>query len=143
VPQAEWLARTQRYWIGGSGVGAVLSFTAMLGLVVGLVVVGQTLYTMTKEYQKELATLKALGATGRELVGFVGWQASFLAASGGAIGVLLSFALARGAASAGLEIILAPWVLVTAGITIVVMCAAASALSIHRVLRLRAAEVFQ
>ena len=142
VPRQEWLSRTQSYWIGGSGVGAVLSFTAMLGLVVGLVVVGQTLYTITKEYHRELATLKALGATNRELIGFVGWQAALLAGAGSAIGLLLAFVIARAAGSVGLEIILAPWVLATGITTIVLMCGVASLVSIQRVLRLQAAEVF-
>jgi putative ABC transport system permease protein len=142
VPTDVWLARTQAYWIGGSGVGAVLSFTALLGLIVGLVVVGQTLYTMTKEHHRELATLKALGATSAELVGFVGWQAALLAAAGGALGLVLAALIARAAAGAGLEIILAPWVVVTGLVTIVVMCAAASLLSVRRILSLSPNEVF-
>jgi putative ABC transport system permease protein len=137
-----WLARTQAYWIGGSGVGAVLSFTALLGLVVGLVVVGQTLYTITKEHHKELATLKALGATSGELVGFVGWQAAVLAVLGGALGLGLSHLIARAAAGAGLEILLAPWVIATGCVAVVAMCAAASLLSVRRILAMSPAEVF-
>jgi putative ABC transport system permease protein len=143
LPRREWLKRTQDYWIVGSGVGAVVIFSALLGLTVGLVVVGQTLYTITKDYQRELATLKALGATNRELTGFVGWQAALLAVLGGAIGLGLAFLIARAAASAGLEILLLPWVLGVGTATIVLMCAGASLVSVRKVLRLQAAEVFK
>ena len=68
----------------GSGAGAALAFSALFSLVIGIVIVGQTLYSITREHLKELATLKAMGASRGELVGFVSWQASFLALVGGA-----------------------------------------------------------
>src|SRR5262249_43958244 len=58
---------TQNYWVMGSGAGTALMFSALLGLVVGTVIVGQTLYSITKEHLRELGTLKAIGATNREL----------------------------------------------------------------------------
>jgi putative ABC transport system permease protein len=139
----DFRAKTQQYWLGGSGVGSMVGFSALLGLLVGLVVVGQTLYTMTKDHHRELATLKALGATSRELLGFVAWQAGLLAAAGGALGTALAVFMAKMSNDAGISIVLSPWVIATGAAAIVVMCALASGMSVRSVLKLRAAEVFQ
>ena len=74
--RAEFEGMTSHYWVIGSGAGATLAFhEALLGFIVGLVVVGQTLYSLTESRSRELATLKAMGASGRELAAFVLWQA--------------------------------------------------------------------
>src|SRR5205823_5692141 len=65
--RSEFRKMTEDYWVEGSGAGIALGLSAILGVVVGFVIVGQTLYTLTKEHLKELATLKAIGATGAEL----------------------------------------------------------------------------
>lgn len=143
LPREEFLTKSQDYWVVGSGIGAVLSFTALLALIVGVVVVGQTLFTITKDYHRELATLKALGARSSELVGFVAWQAAFLALVGCVGGLVLAFAIQASAVDAGLVLVLSPKIVATSLLTIVAMCAVASLLSVRRVLRLDPAEVFQ
>lgn len=143
LPRDEFLTRTQNYWVVGSGVGAVLGFTALLALIVGVVVVGQTLFTITKDYHRELATLKALGARPSELIGFVAWQAAFLAVVGCVGGLVVAFAIRASAVDAGLVVVLSPGIVTTSLLTIVSMCALASLLSVRRVLRLDPAEVFQ
>src|SRR6185369_11588578 len=84
---------TESYWVYGTGAGAALLFSAVFSLVVGAVVVGQTLFSITKEHLKELATLKALGASRAELSAFVAWQASVLAVLGGSAGAAMAWAL--------------------------------------------------
>lgn len=143
LPREVFLTKSQDYWVVGSGIGAVLSFTALLALIVGVVVVGQTLFTITKDYHRELATLKALGARDAELVGFVAWQAAFLALVGCVGGLVLAFAIRASAVDAGLVLVLSPKIVATSLLTIVAMCALASLLSVRRVLRLDPAEVFQ
>ncbi len=87
---------TEDYWVAGSGAGTAIGFSALLGLVVGVVIVGQTLYAVTREHLRELATLKAIGASDREIVGFVAWQAALLALLGGGIGLVLTLAVRSG-----------------------------------------------
>src|SRR5262249_645655 len=108
---ADFARLTQRYWVDGSGAGTALAFSALLGLVVGAVIVGQTLFSITKEHIKELGTLKAIGATGGELTAFVAWQALFLAVVGGGAGVVLSCLIQRFVAGIGLVVVLSPGVL--------------------------------
>jgi putative ABC transport system permease protein len=139
----EFVEMTQSYWVFGSGAGGALAFSALFSLLVGAVIVAQTLYSITKEHEKELATLKAMGATPGELIAFVGWQASFLALLGGAIGLLLSAALSEILSTEGIEIALTGFVFAIGGCAVVSMCALASVPSVRRVLLVEAAEVFR
>ena len=107
----EFQQMTEDYWVAGSGAGTALGFSALLGLVVGAVIVGQTLYAVTKEHLRELATLKAIGATPFEIVSFVTWQAAVLAFVGGGLGFLFSYLLAGSTIGMGLFIVLSPTVL--------------------------------
>lgn len=136
-------AMTSNYWVIGSGAGATLAFAALLGLIVGLVVVGQTLYSLTESRSRELATLKAMGASARELAAFVMWQAAFLAVAGGLGGLVWAWCLGRLVATIGLTVVLdAP--VVGAGLGVIAgMCALASLASVRKVIKLEAAKVFR
>lgn len=142
-PTAEFSRMTEDYWVAGSGAGTALGFSALLGLVVGVVIVGQTLYAVTKEHLRELATLKAIGASPLELVGFVGWQAAFLAVIGGGLGLVMAFAVKSAAVDVGLTIVLSGPVLALGIGAVVAMCAVASLGSVRAVLAVQAAEVFK
>lgn len=139
----EFRAMTEDYWVKGSGAGTALGFSALLALVVGVVIVGQTLYAVTKEHLRELATLKAIGARPGEIVRFVAWQAAFLAFVGGGLGVLMALGIQRWAAGLGLVIVLSPPVMAVGIAAVLGMCAIASLGSVRAVLRLEAAQVFQ
>jgi putative ABC transport system permease protein len=140
---AEFRQLTEDSWVSDSGAGAALGFGALLALIVGVVVVGQTLYAVTKEHRRELAMLKAIGATPAELTRFVGYQAGLLAIAGGGIGLGLAFLGERAAAMTGLVLMLTPRVLAVGGASIVLMCLLASLWSLRLVLTLPAAEVFR
>jgi putative ABC transport system permease protein len=136
-------ALTESYWVFGSGAGAALAFSALFSLVIGAVIVGQTLYSITREHLRELATLKAMGASRRELIGFVSWQASFLGVVGGAIGLGMALGLRGGLSSQGIEIVLSPAVLLLSAGAVFAMCGLASVPSARKVLSLEATEVFR
>jgi putative ABC transport system permease protein len=139
----EFARMTESYWVFGSGAGGALAFCAIFSLLVGAVIVAQTLYSITKEHEKELATLKAMGATPGELVAFVAWQGSFLALVGGVIGVSLTAALANVLSREGIEIALTGPVLSIGAVAVLSMCALASVPSVRRVLEVEAVEVFR
>ena len=134
---------TAHYWVVGSGAGATLAFSALLGLIVGVVVVGQTLFAMTESRLKELATLKAMGASPADLIGFVSWQAAILGVVGGAFGVLFAFGMQKGVLTIGLTMDLGAGVLTVGVGSIILMCTLASLASVRKVLALEAAEVFK
>jgi putative ABC transport system permease protein len=140
---AEFRRMTASYWIIRSGAGATLGFSALLGLLVGIVVVAQTLFSMTEGRLRELATLKTMGASGGELIGFVAWQAGFLAVIGSGLGTLFALGMQRLVALAGLTMVLSPGVLLLGLGCVVGMCALASLVSVRKVLKLEAAAVFR
>jgi putative ABC transport system permease protein len=139
----EFRKMTADYWIIGSGAGATLAFSAFLGLLVGIVVVAQTLYSMTESRLRELATLKTMGGSGGELIGFVAWQAAFLAVVGGLLGWVFALGMQRGVALIGLTMVLSPGVVALGLGSIAGMCALASLVSVRKVLRVEAAAVFR
>jgi putative ABC transport system permease protein len=140
---AVWIEKTEAYWVGGSGAGTVLAFTAILGLIVGGVIVGQTLYSMTKEHLLELATLKAVGARPLELAGFVLWQVSVLGTLGGAAGFAIALALKRLLAQAGLTVVLSPYTVGLGAAATVAMCLLASVTSLRTVFKVETAQVLR
>ena len=60
---AEFSSMTRQYWMFTTGAGIAVLLAAALGLVVGVVVVAQTIYATTMDHLKEYGTLKAMGAT--------------------------------------------------------------------------------
>ncbi len=139
----EWSEKTREYWVGGSGAGAALAFTAILGLFVGGVIVGQTLYSMAKEHLLELATLKALGARPMELSGFVLWQVLMLAAVGVVSGFVMALFLRHYLLQVGLTVVLSFGSVGLSVLATVLMCAFASITSLMAVMRVDAAKVLR
>jgi putative ABC transport system permease protein len=117
--------------------------TAIMGVLVGSVVVGQILYNGTLEHLKEYGTLKAMGVPASGIVKTILYQALLSAAVGYVAGGALAAASRHGMRAANLNLVLSPGLLAaTAGIT-VVMCMAAAVLSVLKVLRLDPASVFK
>lgn len=135
--------RTRMYWSTRTGVGAGFFTTAVLGIIVGFVVVGQILYSGTLQYIREYGTLKAMGAKNSAVVKVILSQAMISATLGFAVGAPLAIAMRAAMKGANLSVALFPTLYaVTAAIT-AVMCALAALLSIVKVLRLDPASVFK
>jgi len=58
----EFARKSRTYWTIKTGAGGAILTAAVLGFLIGLVVVSQTIYANTMENIEEYATLKALGA---------------------------------------------------------------------------------
>jgi putative ABC transport system permease protein len=63
LTSAEFRDRSRSFWLFGTGAGAALFGGALLGIIVGTVIVAQTLYSSTKERLIEFATLRAIGSS--------------------------------------------------------------------------------
>ncbi len=136
-------ARTQHYWSSRTGVGAGFFTTAALGIIVGLVVVGQILYNGTLEHLREYGTLKAMGARGGAIVRVIMYQALISAAVGFVFGGILALVSRVAMKSANLTVLLTPNLVMATGVLTAVMCCLASLLSVVKVLRLDPASVFK
>jgi putative ABC transport system permease protein len=111
---------------------AVLS---LLGLLVGAVVTGFTLYAATAASIREYAVLRALGIPRWRMGMAVLSQSFWVGVLGVVVGVPTMYGLARAAEAAGnLRVSLAPWLLGTVAVVTLGM-ALASGLAALRILR--------
>jgi putative ABC transport system permease protein len=134
---------TQVYWMFSTGAGIAVLLAAVLGLVVGVVVVAQTIYATTVDHIREYGTLKAMGATNRYLYGVIILQAVISAVIGYGFGMIVSLFVVRGSAQGGAAILLpAPMAIAMLGVTLL-MCISAAVVSINKVTRLDPAMVFK
>jgi len=96
LPDAEVLThhgfrkRSLDYWLFETGAGSGLIAGAVLAIIVGIVVVSQTLYASTKEHINEFATLRALGASANFIRKVILWQAVLSALMGYVLGMVLA-----------------------------------------------------
>jgi putative ABC transport system permease protein len=139
----EFSDRTRHYWLFTTGAGIALLVAAMVGLLVGLVVVAQTIYATTVDHLREFGTLKAIGASNAYVYAVIVQQAVWSAIAGYGLGMAAAFAVIRLSRRAGATI-LVPWQL-TVGMfgLALLMCVGASLVSVHKVTRLDPAEVFR
>ena len=135
--------RTRTYWSTRTGVGAGFFTTAVLGVIVGFVVVGQILYSGTLQYIREYGTLKAMGARNAMVVRVILWQAMISAAIGFVVGGVLAFGMQAAMAKANLSVALFPGLYAVTLVVTIAMCSFAALLSIVKVLRLDPASVFK
>lgn len=139
----EFARATQIYWIFTTGAGAALLSAAVLGFVVGIVVVSQTLYATTIDHLPEFVTLRAIGAGSSYLRGIILRQAIASAVIGYAISLAISHAVIGLTRDSGPAILL-PWPV--AGVMLVLtiaMCVSAGIVSIRKVTRVDPGSIFR
>jgi putative ABC transport system permease protein len=140
---AKFASMTARYWLLTTGAGVALVAGALLGLIVGVIIVAQTLYAATVERLSEYATLRAIGASNGYLGAIVLKQSLIAGALGCCIGLVLDAVLVRAAAESNVSLVL-PWPLAAAiALTTLVMCAGASAVAIDKIRRAEPTMVFR
>jgi putative ABC transport system permease protein len=143
VTTARFSAMTRFYWMFTTGAGVAVLLAAVLGLVVGVVVVAQTIYATTMDHIREYGTLKAMGATNGYLYRVILQQAIISAVAGYSLAMIVSWFVVRGSEKGGAAILL-PFSLAAGmlGLTLV-MCTGAAMVSINKVTRLDPALVFK
>lgn len=139
----EFSRMTRVYWMFTTGAGIAVLLAALLGLIVGVVVVAQTIYATTVDHIREYGTLKAMGATNRYLYTVIVQQAVISALIGYVLGMIVSSFVVSGSARGGAAILLPPWMVAAMlGLTLA-MCISAAIVSVRKVTRLDPAMVFK
>jgi putative ABC transport system permease protein len=95
LTRAAFIAREVRYWGSTTPIGYVFGFGAIMGLIVGAVIVYQILFADVSQHLREYATLKAMGYSNRFLSNVVLEEAAILAVLGYAPGLAITAALYR------------------------------------------------
>ena len=138
----EFSNATRTYWLLTTGAGAALTLAAALGLVVGIVIVGQTLYASTVDRLPEYATLRAMGAPNAYLYEVILKQAAISAVLGFAAGFAATSVAVVISSTGNIAIAMPPWLALVLAVLTGVMCAAGAVFSIRRVMRIDVTSVF-
>ncbi len=140
--RGEFRKRSLNYWLFQTGAGAALIAGALLGLIVGVVIVAQTLYSSTKDHLNEFATLRALGASGHYIHQVILLQAMISALIGYTIGMILSLLVIWASQDTTLNIVMTPGLAGALFAVTIGMCAIAAVSAIFKVTRIDPAGVF-
>ena len=139
---AEFRDRSRAFWLFGTGAGAALFAGALLGVIVGTVIVAQTLYSSTKDHLTEFATLRAIGSSRRYIYNVIVSQALVSAVIGFSLAALAGAAIVQLTAATALPIVITPGLTVGLFVLTVVMCVASAIAAIVQVTRIDPAMVF-
>jgi len=139
----EWARRSRGYWVVSTGLGMNMGITVFLGVLVGIVVVAQTLYTSAVEHVKEFGTVKAIGGSNWDIYRILGEQAVIAAVVGFVLGGAISLAMRPALAKLYLNVMISPGFAASVFVGTVLMCLGAAMLSFRRVAGIDPALVFR
>ncbi|HEY6183382.1 MAG TPA: ABC transporter permease [Terriglobales bacterium] len=139
----EFSRMTQIYWMFTTGAGVAVLLAALLGLVVGFVVVAQTIYATTMDHLREYGTLKAMGAPNSYVYKVIIKQAAMSAVMGYVLGMIVSAFVVRASQSGGAAILLPLPMAIGMFFLTLAMCVGAALVSISKVTSLDPAMVFK
>jgi putative ABC transport system permease protein len=140
---SKFSSMTRFYWMFTTGAGVAVLIAALLGLVVGVVVVAQTIYATTVDHIREFGTLKAMGAPNSYVYRVIISQAGMSAVAGYGLAMVVSAFIVHASQSGGAAILL-PWQMAIGIFFLtVLMCVGAAMVSINKVTSLDPAMVFK
>ena len=134
--------RSLAHWLFSTGAGVALIGGALLGTLVGTVIVAQTLYSSTKDHLNEFATLRALGSSSGYIHRVILLQAALSAAIGYAFGMIIAMTIIELSKNTALPIIMTPGLAAGLLVLTVFMCAISALAAIMKVTRIDPAMVF-
>jgi putative ABC transport system permease protein len=138
---AEFRNRSRSFWLFGTGAGAALFAGALLGLIVGTVIVAQTLYASTKDHLIEFATLRAIGSSRAYIYTVIIWQALLSAIVGFCGAAAISSIVVRMTADSALAVVVTPAMTLALFFLTGAMCVASAIAAIVQVMRIDPATV--
>lgn len=126
-----------------TAVGPIFSFGAIMGFIVGVVIVYQVLYADVNDHLAEYATLKAMGYSDMALLGVIFSEAIIL----GVLGFIPGFTASVGMYGflgplTRLELVMSPEIAVTVFILTLVMCIVSAAIASGKLRSADPADVF-
>lgn len=142
LTKAEFRDRSLDQWLFSTGAGVALIGGAILGLLVGTVIVAQTLYSSTKDHLNEFATLRALGSSSGYIHKVILAQAGLSAVIGYILGMTIALVVVVLSTHTALPIIMTPGLAVSLFLLTLFMCAISAVSAIMKVTKIDPAMVF-
>jgi len=142
--RAEIAAQAHAYWQKRTGIGFILGLGAVVGVIVGVVIVGQILYSSVSDHLKEFGTLKAMGASDWVIYGVIVEQSLWMAVLGYIPGMVICLGVgAWTSATQGIIILITPVSAIAVFGLTVSMCVGSAIFAIQKVTRVDPAIVFK
>lgn len=138
----EFLERHDLYWKRTADIRIILLVTSVLALFVGLLVVGQTVYSSTLEHLRQFGTLKAIGASNMFVTAVVLKQA-VLASSLGFVGGLGLSVIAGLIVQRFLPSEMTIWQVLFAALVVAGIVAISALAPMRKIVKLEPTEVFR
>jgi putative ABC transport system permease protein len=142
LTKAEFRNRSLDQWLFSTGAGVALIGGAVLGLLVGTVIVAQTLYSSTKDHLNEFATLRALGSSSGYIHKVILAQAGLSALVGYALGMTIAMVIVWFSERTALPILMTPGLATALLALTLFMCAISAVSAIMKVTKIDPAMVF-
>jgi putative ABC transport system permease protein len=139
---SEFRSRSRSFWLFGTGAGAALFAGALLGMIVGTVIVAQTLYSSTKDHLIEFATLRAIGSSAKYIHKVIICQALLSAIVGFCVAAGAGWIIVDATAESALPVVMTPLMTLGLFLLTVVMCVLSATFAIVQVIRIDPAVVF-
>jgi len=140
---AEFRSRSREFWLFTTGAGAALFFGAILGVIVGTVIVAQTLYSSTKDHLGEFATLRAIGSSSWYINKVIISQALMSAVIGFSLAASVGLIIVKLTADTALPIVMTPSLMAALFLLTVLMSIGSAIAAIVQVLRVDPAVAFR
>ena len=141
--QQEWIEFEKNYWMTSTAIGFIFSLGVGMGMIVGIVVVYQILYTDVSNHLKEYSTLQAMGYRHRYFLGVVFQESIILAFLGYIPGFLISSGLYKLAKNATLlPIVMTEYRTYFVLVLTVLMCFLAGMIALRKLQDVDPADIF-
>lgn len=149
VPDADVFSRdtysqiSADFWMTRTGLGISFGAATLLGLLVGMVMVAETLYALVLDRLGEFGTLKAIGATERQVFSILIIQALIMATVGSVIGLACVAGIQYAFSEPRAPIVVPWWLSLGSCVFVSVICMVSALLPYFRIRKIDPMMVLQ
>ena len=143
VTSAEFRAMIIKNLVVGTPIGITFATSAFFGLLIGFIIVALSMFSSVLDHLREFGTLKAIGATTRDLSKLLLVQSLTYAAVGWVLGTFLVTRLANAIRSPQLVVLVPVELMAATFVIMLLICVAASSLALLRIRKLEPGMVFR